>query len=264
MLGVRRPLLGGGGRDGGRWREEGRGWKALPPLPTPPKLGPGTNASTLRLLRALLGPLYGRSGVTWSPPQPQRGPRGAPSPARVPSGMLSRKGAARSPKPSFPPPPLPPLYGCRESSAPEAEPSDLPVCVCRGGGGGTKGVILGSQSSLSPRAHVTDTSPRDSTLPGKPPSRGLPRGLCRPAGARSGAGTCGDSAFRKLKPQIRAPSQGKALWPPRCRAGDTDETTAFSPSVLRAALTRVFLSSLCVPEGSLSPGRWDAGLRGRG
>lgn len=187
--------------------------------------------------------------------QPYTGPLGALPPA---SEMLSRKGAARSPKP----PPTPATAAGSPLPA-GAEPSDLPLCVCRGG----RGVILGSQSPPSLRAHVTDTSPRDSTLPGKPPSRGLPQGRCHPAGARSGAGTCGDSAAPSPPPpklQICAPSRGKALWPPRIGAEDTDGTTAFSPSELRAALTRVFLSILCVPEGSPSPGRWDAGWRGRG
>lgn len=239
--------------------------EGAPPFPTPPELGPGANASTLRLLRALLGPLYGRPGVTWSPPQPQRGPRGAPSPTRVPSERYPRlrrcfRGKALPAPLSLPPPRLR-LQGALCPPGPSPRTSR---CVCVGRG---RGVILGSQSPPSLRAHVTDTSPRDSTLPGKPPSRGLPQGRCHPAGARSGAGTCGDSAAPSPPPpklQICAPSRGKALWPPRIGAGDTDGTTAFSPSELRAALTRVFLSILCVPEGSPSPGRWDAGWRGRG
>lgn len=166
--------------------------EGAPPFPTPPELGPGANASTLRLLRALLGPLYGRPGVTWSPPQPQRGPRGAPSPTRVPSERCPRlrrcfRGKALPAPLSLPPPRLR-LQGALCPPGPSPRTSR---CVCVGRG---RGVILGSQSPPSLRAHVTDTSPRDSTLPGKPPSRGLPQGRCHPAGARSGAGTCGDSA----------------------------------------------------------------------
>lgn len=239
--------------------------EGAPPFPTPPELGPGANASTLRLLRALLGPLYGRPGVTWSPPQPQRGPRGAPSPTRVPSERCPRlrrcfRGKALPAPLSLPPPRLR-LQGALCPPGPSPRTSR---CVRVGGGrGGDFGVPVPPFSACSRHRHVTERQhPAWKASFPRAPSGPLSPGRCE---ERSW------DLWRLSRPfppppklQICAPSRGKALWPPRIGAGDTDGTTAFSPSELRAALTRVFLSILCVPEGSPSPGRWDAGWRGRG
>lgn len=129
--------LGGEGEGRGKREGGGQGLEGAPPFPTPPELGPGANASTLRLLRALLGPLYGRPGVTWSPPQPQRGPRGAPSPTRVPSERCPRlrrcfRGKALPAPLSLPPPRLR-LQGALCPPGPSPRTSR---CVCVEGEGG--------------------------------------------------------------------------------------------------------------------------------
>lgn len=80
--------------------------------------------------------------------QPYTGPLGALPPA---SEMLSRKGAARSPKP----PPTPATAAGSPLSA-GAEPSDLPLCVCREGKGGDFGVPVPPFSACSRHRHVTE------------------------------------------------------------------------------------------------------------
>lgn len=150
--------MGGEGEGRGKREGGGQGLEGAPPFPTPPELGPGANASTLRLLRALLGPLYGRPGVTWSPPQPQRGPRGAPSPTRVPSERCPRprrcfRGKALPAPLSLPPPRLR-LQGALCPPGPSPRTSR---CVRVGGGrGGDFGVPVPPFSACSRHRHVIE------------------------------------------------------------------------------------------------------------
>lgn len=108
-----RRLLAGGGRGGGRGRGEGRSWEGGSPLPTPPELGPGGNAPTLRLLPALPRPLYGRPGITCRPPQPP------PGTAR---GCLARSGSPESAAPA----PAPGGDAFEEKRCPLPRCSDAP------------------------------------------------------------------------------------------------------------------------------------------
>lgn len=84
----------GEGRGRGRGRGEGRSGEGGSPLPTPPELGPGGNAPTLRPPPALPRPLYG-PGITWRPPQPRGARPGTAWPGPGPGERVPRPGCFR-------------------------------------------------------------------------------------------------------------------------------------------------------------------------
>lgn len=91
MLGVRRVLWGGKGRDGGRGRGEGRGWKALPPSPPLPSWVRGP---TLPLCASCE-----RSSGLYTAVPASRGAHRSPSGDR--EGLPALHGSPRSATPGF-------------------------------------------------------------------------------------------------------------------------------------------------------------------